>query len=423
MFCKTIILLVSPDFLLNLPIPRLYPRFVSGFMLKYTDMTEIKNLEKVAKRILKAIKKKEKIILYGDSDLDGTVSVILLEETIKNLGGKVFEIYFPDREKEGYGLNEQALSYLKPKAPALLITLDCGISNFKEIKKAKRMGFEVIVVDHHEVLGKVPSASIVADPKQKGDKYLSKELANAGIVYRLTKILLKRKLDGLLNNSFLELVALATLADMMPPIEENKILIAEGLLVLNKTMRPGLKIFWKMDSIEKSSSIRMMASKIISVFNTTESENHLTESYLLLNISDEKKAEKIVKDLIKKSEEKHEKLGEITWEVQERVLKDIKSLLVFEGDENWPLAFAGAVASRICRDFQKPVFIFRKDETKSRGAVRTPKGLDSVKAMKSCSYLLETFGGHPLAAGFTIKNENLDKFKKCLIKYFKNKKK
>lgn len=384
-------------------------------------MTEIKNLDKIAKRIFKAIKNKEKIILYGDADLDGTSSVIILEEAIQNLGGKVFEVYFPDREKEGYGLNEKALDYLKKTAPALVITLDCGIGNFKEIKKAKRMGFEVIVVDHHEVLGKVPSASIVADPKQKGDKYPSKELANAGIVYRLAKVLLKEKMKGLLNDNFLELAALATLADMMPPIEENQILIAEGLMALSKTMRPGLKIFWKTDLIEKSSSIRMMASKIISIFNTTESKNHLTESYVLLNTGDEKKAEEMIKDLIKKNEEKQRRLGEITWEVQERILKDVKSSLVFEGNEDWPLTFTGAVASRICRDFQKPVFIFKKEKSQCRGAVRTPKGLNSVKAMKSCSNLLETFGGHPLAAGFTVKNDNVDKFKKCLIKYFANK--
>lgn len=384
-------------------------------------MTEIKNLEKTAKRILKAIKNKEKIILYGDSDLDGTASVVILEETIKTLGGKVFKVYFPDREKEGYGLNEQALEYLKPAAPALLITLDCGIGNFKEIKEAQRVGFEVIVVDHHQPLDKIPKASIVVDPKQKGDKYPSKELANAGIVYRLAKVLLKENLQGLLNNSFLELAALATLADMMPLIEENNILIAEGLAALKETVRPGLKVFWKIDSMEKTSSIRMMASRIIAVFNTTESENHLTEAYLLLNIGDEVKAEEKVRYLIQKSEEKQEKLKDLTWEAQERVLKDAHSLIVFEGDENWPLAFAGAIASRICRDFNKPVFIFRKGKEKSRGAVRTPKGLDSVEAMKSCSRLLETFGGHPLAAGFTIKNKNLEKFKEGLVDYFSKK--
>ena len=135
-------------------------------IMKY--MNEIKNLKKAADRIKKAIKSKEKIILYGDADLDGTSSVVILEETIKNLGGKVTTAYFPDREKEGYGLNEKALDYLKPIAPALIITVDCGIGNFKEVKIAKKIGFEVIVIDHHEPLDSLPEASIVVDPKQKG---------------------------------------------------------------------------------------------------------------------------------------------------------------------------------------------------------------------------------------------------------------
>jgi len=381
-------------------------------------MVEIKNLKKVATRILKAIKSKEKIILYGDADLDGTSSVIILEESIKNLGGKVAEIYFPNREKEGYGLNEQALDYLKPMAPALLITLDCGIGNFEEVKRAKKIGFEVIVIDHHEVLNEIPKASIVVDPKQKGDKYPFKELANVGIAYRLSQLLLGEKLGGLLKKNFLELVALATLADMMPQVGENKILTEEGLSALSETLRPGLKVFWKLDSIREPVQIKMVASKIISVLNIAGSKNHLTESYLLLNSPDEKKVEKLIKDLMERSQERYFRIKEITWEVQERILKDIKSPLVFEGDKDWPLTLAGSVASRICRDFQKPTFIFRKSETESRGAVRVPKGMNSVKAMENCSKFLKTFGGHPLASGFAVKNENLGEFKECLIKYF-----
>ena len=381
-------------------------------------MAEIKNLKKTAERILKAIRFKEKIILYGDADLDGTTSVIILEESIKNLGGKVTGIYFPNREKEGYGLNEKALDYLKPMAPALLIILDCGIGNFEEVKIAKKIGFEVIVIDHHEVLNKIPKASIFVDPKQKGDKYPFKELANVGIAYRLSQLLLGEKLEGLLKKSFLELTALATLADMMPQVGENKILTEEGLSALSETLRPGLKVFWKLDSIKGPVRIKMIASKMISVLNMAGLKDHLTESYLLLNSPDEKKAKKIVDDLIERSQERYSRIGEITWEVQERILKDIKSPLVFEGDKDWPLTLAGAVASRICRDFQKPTFIFRKSETESRGAVRVPKGMNSVKAMGSCSKLLKTFGGHPPASGFTVKNENLEEFKECLTKYF-----
>ena len=127
-------------------------------------MAEIKNIKKVSERITKAIKDRERIILYGDADMDGIGATIALEEAIKTLGGKITAIYFPDREIEGYGLNEDALNFLKKHAPALLILLDCGISNFNEIKIAKKMGFEVMIVDHHKTLHKLPQASIIVNP-------------------------------------------------------------------------------------------------------------------------------------------------------------------------------------------------------------------------------------------------------------------
>ena len=189
----------------------------------------IKNLKKAANRILKAVKNKENIILYGDNDLDGATSVIVLKEAITTLGAKISAVYFPDREHEGYGITKQALKKLKIFSPGLLIVLDCGISNFKEIKLAKKIGFNVIVVDHHKVLGKVPEADIVVDPKQNSDTYPFKEFAATGIVFKLTELLLKNKMSSNLRKSFMELVALATIADMMPQIDENKTFIEEGL--------------------------------------------------------------------------------------------------------------------------------------------------------------------------------------------------
>jgi len=132
---------------------------------------EIKNLEKAAQRILEAIKKRERILIYGDSDLDGVCSVIILKETIKNLGGKIDAVYFPEREVEGYGISEKGLISLKKFSPALFISLDCGISNFKEIEIAKNYGFFVIVIDHHQVLDELPKADIIVDPKQRDDQY------------------------------------------------------------------------------------------------------------------------------------------------------------------------------------------------------------------------------------------------------------
>ena len=281
------------------------------------------------------------------------------------------------------------------------------------------MGFEVIIIDHHEVLNRLPEASIIVDPKQRSDDYPFKQFANAGITYKLAQILLGGKLTGLLKRNFLELVVLATIADMMPQVGENKVFIEEGLGALKKTLRPGLRIFWQINKTGKSEPVKMTTSRVISVLNAAGTKNHLTESYLLLTSADQETAELFVKTLIKKSQEKHLRIQEIVQEIEKRLLRKMESPIVFEGDRNWPLALSGPVASLICRDFQKPVFVFHIGKSISRGGVRTPRNVNSIKAMESCAHLLETFGGHPLASGFTVKNENLDKFRKCLLEYFK----
>jgi len=379
---------------------------------------EIKNLKRAAGRIKRAIKNKEKIILYGDADLDGAASVIILKESIKNLGGKVARVYFPDREKEGYGLNQKALNLLKKEAPALLILLDCGISNFKEIKLAKKLSLKVIIIDHHEVLEKLPEAEIIIDPKQPGDKYSFKNFATAGIVFKLSELLFGKKISQQLKESFLELAALATIADMMPQINENEILIEEGLNSLKRTFRPGLKVFQEINNNLKYRSIKEISQRIISALNSSETKEHLNEAYLLLTSTDKRVAEILAKNLLENSYQKQMRIREITEEVEERVFKKISEPIVFEGADSWRLFLLGSVASRICQKFQKPIFLFKKKEKESLGAVRTPSDINGVEAMKGCSKLLKTFGGHPLAAGFTIKNENLEKFKTCLIKFF-----
>jgi len=375
----------------------------------------IKNLEKAAERIKKAIKNKEKIILYGDADLDGVASLIILKETIKNLAGEISAVYFPDREKEGYGINKQALNYLRNIAPALLIALDCGIGNFEEITVAKKLGFEVIVIDHHEILGRLPKAQIIVDPKQKGDNYPFKNLATAGIIFKLSEVLLKEKLTEKLRQNFLELVALATIADLMPRIEENQIFIEEGLRSLENSWRPGLKAFLIIENYENSWEL---AHKIISSLNAGDQKDCLNEAYLILTEKDEKIAKILANELLKKSVLRQMRIREIVNEVEERILKREDEVIIFEGDANWKLVLLGPVASRICQGYQKPTFLFRIDNTESQGAVRVPRGIDSVKAMASCSEILETYGGHAPASGFRIKNENLERFKECLIKYF-----
>lgn len=383
---------------------------------------EIKNLKKAADRILKAIKRKEKIILYGDADLDGISSVIVLKEAIKNLGGQVTAVYFPDREIEGYGLNEDALIYLKEHSPALLLVLDCGISNIEEVKMAKKLGFEVVIVDHHEPLNKLPAASIIVNPKQKGDKYPFKEFAAAGVVYRLVEALLKEKLTDSLRSNFLELVALATIADMMPKSNDNLEFLGEGLSTLKDTRRPGLMVFWQMDPIGKDKdNIIQFAQKVISACHAGIGKNHLNEGYLLLTSTSEREAESLAKYLMERAYDRHLRIKEIVEEIERRILKKDEGSIIFEGDKAWPVLMMGPSASKICNSYKKPVFLYSNKKGYCQGAVRTPQGIDGVKAMMHCSKNLETYGGHPRAAGFRIKDKDVDKFKSCLIKYFKNK--
>ncbi|MDD3399673.1 MAG: DHH family phosphoesterase [Candidatus Paceibacterota bacterium] len=377
---------------------------------------EIKNIKKAAKRIREAVKKGEDIILYGDADLDGVSSVIIMKESIRNLGGKVSAVYFPDREEEGYGVNEEALGYLKDKAPALMIVMDCGIGNFKELKEAKKMGIEVIILDHHKVLEKLPDASIIVDPKQKGDKYPFKEFAAAGIVYRVAEEILGDKMTSSLRNSFLELAAIATIADMMPQKEDNLEIISGGLSVLRDTNRPGLRAFFEVG--RPDSDLNHLIQKIISACHAGGTKDHLNEAYILLTMPSLEKAKAMVEELWEKSKAKHFRIKEIVEEIEERLAGRTGEPFIFEGGDDWPVLMLGPAASRVCNSHKKPVFLYSQREEDSQGAVRTPKGIDSVDAMKRCAKLLKTYGGHPQASGFRVDNDKLEDFKNCLSKYF-----
>jgi len=381
---------------------------------------EIKNLRKVAERIKKAVKRKEKIILYGDADLDGVASVIILKEAIKNLSGPtrsgylISAVYFPDREVEGYGISEKGLNYLKKIAPALLIALDCGIGNFKEVKIANKFGFEVIIIDHHEVLDELPKASLIVDPKQRGDKYPFKELANAGLSFKLSELLLKGNLTENLRKNFLELVAIATIADMMPREDENKIFIEEGLKSIENSWRPGIRTLFEEKTFNSYLNLNQKISKIISILNIRDVENNFPASFRLLTSPDLEESKKIISRLIEKREIRKQKIIEIIQEIEERIQKG-SNPIIFEGDSSWDFTLISSVASIICQRYQKPTFIYKILKDESQGTVRVPAGINSVALMKKCSKYPITYGGHPLASGFRIKNENLEKFKNCLI--------
>jgi len=306
----------------------------------------------------------------------------------------------------------------------LLIALDCGIGNFKEVVMAKKLGFEVIIIDHHQILDKMPEASIVVDPKQKGDKYPFKELATAGIVFKLSELLLKNIMTENLRKNFLELTALATIADMMPREEENKIFIEKGLKSLENSWRPGIKAFFEMKAFESFEDFDRSVSKIISILNVRDVENSLPASFRLLTNHSLKESKAMVEKLLEKRELRKEKIKETMERIEEKISREADNThpppsIIFMGSPDWEFTLISSVASIICQRYQKPTFIFKKLETESIGTVRAPSGTNSVSLMEKCSKYLLTYGGHPLASGFRIKNENLEKFKECLIKQLK----
>jgi len=382
---------------------------------------EIKNLKKAARRILKAIKSKERIVIYADADLDGVSSAIILEESIKNLAGGVSVIYFPDREKNGYGINEKALFYLKKHSPALFLALDCGIGNFKEVKLAKKLGFEIIIIDHHEILDGLPEAKIIVDPKQKGDKYPFKGFATAGIIFKLSEALLAEKMTENLRKNFLELTALATIADMMPKESENLEFINQGLKLLENSWRPGIQALMRVEEFNQHSSLNQKIPKIISLLNVRDVAPNqefgagMPAPFRLLTSTSLEEAKKTVELLLEKNKVRKEKVRIIVTIVEEKIAKN-STPVIFEGGSFFEVELISTSASLICQKYQKPTFLYKKMEKESQGTVRTPTGIDSVALMKKCKKYLITYGGHPQASGFRVKNENLEKFKNCLIK-------
>jgi len=378
---------------------------------------EIKNFDKGVERIKRVIKDKEKIILYGDLDLDGVTSLIILKTSIEILGGKITDIYFPNSAKDGHGLNKFALKKLKKYAPALLITLDCGIGNSKEVDIANKLGFEVMIIDHHKVL-ELPNASIIINPKQSGDLYPFKDFANVGIVYKFVKKFLGKKMTAPISNSFLELVALGSISDMVPEKGENKEMIDGGVeLVGVNSSIPGVRAFWKIFSDEHESK-RDIIAKMNSAMNTGTGQGYSNQMYIILNVKEYKTALIFAKILVKKSYVKNRRIEKILKKVRKKVVESRHSVVIIEGDKSWRSIFLGACASKISDEYDKPTFLYEKREEDNLGSARAPSGFDVVEAMKSCSHLLTRFGGHSGAAGFRLKNSNLEKFKICLENYF-----
>jgi single-stranded-DNA-specific exonuclease len=400
----------------------------------------MKGMKKGVKRIIKAIKKKEKIIVYGDYDADGVCSSVILIAALKALGAQNLAVYIPDRSKEGYGLNLKAVKDLADQGAQLIIALDCGITNFKEIELAHSLGIEVIIVDHHRCPEKLPAAKVIIDPHQSGDRYPFKDLAAAGVAFKLVQALLLSRTtfkgqfsevctqDGF-EKWLLDLVALATIADMMPLLGENRTLVKYGLGVLAQTKRIGLQELMKvvrlnpmvtqpsvngeppLTNLDACTLGYILAPRL----NVASRLIHANAAYQLLITESVEEAKEIAERLDVLNRQRQQLVNEIIKQVEKRLMeKDKMEKVIFEGDPQWPVGIVGLVASKISEKYHRPTFIFNLTNNEARGSARGIPNFDIIQAISQCATWLEDFGGHPGAAGLTVLRKNLDAFKKQL---------
>ncbi len=375
------------------------------------------DMEEAVVRILKAAKNKEKVAVYGDYDADGVTATVLLVELLKKLGISG-QVYIPDRRKEGYGLNKKSIEWLSLKKVSLIVTCDCGVSNYKEVEYAKAKGIDTVICDHHHIAHKLPKAYAVICAKKKEDKYPYKELTGVGVAFKLAQAIQSKPEAGLesgFEKWFLDLVCLGTIADIAPLLGENRTLVKYGLSILEKTQRLGLVALIKMAGINSEKlNTHSVGYLLVPKLNAAGRMNHANNAYKLIVAGTEAEAKKYARQLEKANRERQKIQGKIFEEVKDRV-KDVKEKgIIFEADASWPAGIVGIVASKLVEEYSRPILLMEKDKEESTGSARSISGFNIIEAITQCSDILLEYGGHSMAAGFTLENKNLEEFKKRL---------
>lgn len=383
-------------------------------------MSSIRNMQAAAEYVSQW-PRSSRVIIYGDEDVDGVCSVIIIKEALERLGFKQIETLFCLHETEGHGFSLKALDFMKDQSPALLILVDLGISDNKGIAKARELGFEVLVIDHHEPLSpELPPANFIINPKHPEDDYHFKQLAAAGLCYHFARWLLKDDPDfDLLDEQLVRLAGIATVADMMPLEHDNMVIVNRMTDLLPSTSQAALRALLDRYLTEEK-TLREAIHQIIGTLNASQvDQQRQAESFLLLTEEKPARAVKIIQVLENRWQEYINLREEIILEAQQRLNEESLEEIVFVGGENWPRRVIAAVASRLADEYNRPAFVYSQMAKITRGSVRSPEGIDCVVLMSACSEHLTNFGGHPPAAGFEIKNENLQKFRLCLIKNYR----
>lgn len=390
---------LSPDYTTGLPDPFLF-----------LDM------EKAVTRIGKAREKKEKVVIFGDYDADGITSSVILKETLDSLG-IISDVYIPDKEKEGYGLNEKSVEAFLQDGVSLIITVDCGIANASEVALASEKGIDVIITDHHHVPRVIPKAFAIINQRMENESYPFQELAGVGTAFKLVQALYQKFMPEKEEQLkwFLDLVAIGTIADCVPLIGENRVLAKYGLLVLSKTRNVGLKELFQVGRIAIDENnipdSTKVAFQIAPRINAAGRMEHASLAFNLLMQKNPVFARDFALDLEAKNQERQKVTATVFEEVKkvaETMFKEKK--LIFALGNHFPSGILGLVAGKMAEKFNKPTAIFREYEEECKGSFRSVPSVNIIKTIEECSSLLLKFGGHSQAAGVSVRRENLDAF-------------
>jgi single-stranded-DNA-specific exonuclease len=367
------------------------------------------NLPKALDRINHAIKQHEKIVVYGDYDADGVTATALLELALKSLGADVKE-YIPNRFDEGYGLNIEAMRLLSEQGANLIITVDCGIRSWEEADYVRSAGMDLIITDHHSPLDELPDAFAVINPKQPGDTYPEKNLAGVGLAYKLVEALsLSGQYPGLDSRDYLDLVALGTVADLVPLTGENRALVRSGLEFIRKPIRQGMMALIGVSGL---TPIRINTSDIsFALAPRLNASGRLESAIASLNLLTSPDP-MVVGQLAQWLEIQNRDRQKIMREIQSRaekqiIIDDQVPLLLFAADPEYNPGVVGLAASRLTEQYYRPSIIASIGEQYTRASCRSIPEFHITQALDQCKDLLEHHGGHAAAAGFTVRNELL----------------
>ena len=375
------------------------------------------DIEKAVERILKAIENQEKVIIYGDYDVDGITSITVLKQFLAERNLHVGE-YIPNRLNEGYGLNKPAIKKIQEEGYTLIITVDCGISAIEEVKYAQELGMEIIVTDHHEPIEELPKCLAVVDAKRKDCNYPFKQLAGVGVVFKLIQaISIKLELDAKEYLKYLDIVCIGTISDIVPLIDENRVITKLGLKLIPITKNIGLKVL--IDSIGfseiNSTAVSFGIAPRINACGRMGIENEALELFLTDNYED---ASQIVKRLNQYNIERQEIEKQIFKQAIETIEKENKDKpCIILGHEEWHHGIIGIVASKVTEIYFKPSILICFENNEGKGSGRSIPGYNLHDAVMNCDKYVEKFGGHSMAIGINVKKENFEKFKKEFEEY------